>query len=167
MNYYTADQHWGHQNIIKLCDRPFTSKHEMDRHMIEQWNSTVTDEDTVYHLGDFGYKASVSYLEGIMQELKGKIIFIKGNHDKMTLTADSRCDRFESVHDMLEIDDDGHHIVLFHYPILEWPRYYNGSYHLFGHVHGNIIPSRLHPRQADVGVDVWDRPVTFNQIFDQ
>lgn len=165
MNYFIADTHFGHENIIKLCNRPFANKHEMDRVMIYQWNEIVTNEDRVYHLGDFGFKASASYLKKIMEQLNGQIIFIQGNHDQNTIKANNQCGRFTAVHDRLEIDEDGYHIVLDHYPILEWPRYHKGSWHLFGHVHGNLSKDKLSPRQADVGVDVWDfRPVTFEQI---
>lgn len=165
MIYFTSDQHWGHANIIKLCDRPFVSQHAMDDYMIQAWNDTVSDDDTVYHLGDFGFKASVSYLEGIMMRLNGKIILIRGNHDKNTLKANNRNPRFVSVHDRLEIDVDGKHIVLDHYPMLEWPGSNRGAWQLFGHTHGNIAISRLSPRQAEVGVDLWDfTPITFEQI---
>lgn len=165
MTYFTSDQHWGHENIIKLCDRPFIHKHEMDAEMIKRWNDVVNDSDTVYHLGDFGFKASSSYLESIMWRLNGKIILIPGNHDKVTIKAAIRCNKIEVVGKIHEIDIDGEHVVLCHYPMLEWPRYHKGSWHLFGHVHGNIAPSTLPPKCCDVGVDVWDfRPITFEQI---
>ena len=166
MIYFTADTHFGHENIIKLCDRPFANKHDMDHTLISNWNDVVTDSDTVYHLGDFGFKSSAAYLRDIMGRLNGKIILIRGNHDKNTIKANNQCDRFDSVHDMLEIDVDGKHVFLCHYPTLEWPRYHQGSYHLFGHVHGNIPSHKLDPRQADVGVDVHDyTPVTFDQLI--
>ena len=29
-NWYTADPHFGHENVIKFCDRPFRSANHMD-----------------------------------------------------------------------------------------------------------------------------------------
>ena len=54
MIYFIADPHFGHENILKLCDRPFSSVEEMDELLIRRWNETVSDEDTVYLLGDLG-----------------------------------------------------------------------------------------------------------------
>ena len=50
--YFTADQHFGHANIIKHCNRPFGTVAEMDEYLLEQWNNCVGRNDTVYILGD-------------------------------------------------------------------------------------------------------------------
>ena len=58
MNYFISDLHFGHLNIIRLDNRPFTTLEEMDNKLIENWNNTVTRDDTIYILGDFSwYKA--------------------------------------------------------------------------------------------------------------
>ena len=48
MIYYTADQHFGHSNVILFCDRPFKNVIEMDETLINNWNNVVSDDDIVY-----------------------------------------------------------------------------------------------------------------------
>ena len=45
MNYYIADTHFGHKNVIEFDKRPFENIAEMDRALITNWNSRVTDND--------------------------------------------------------------------------------------------------------------------------
>lgn len=55
--YYTADQHFGHSNIIRFCERPFSTVEEMDEVLINNWNETVSDNDIVYILGDLVFRS--------------------------------------------------------------------------------------------------------------
>ena len=52
MIFFTSDLHLGHENCIRLCNRPFSSIEEMDETLMENWNHKVTGTDTVYILGD-------------------------------------------------------------------------------------------------------------------
>lgn len=87
MIYYTSDTHFNHKNIIEFCNRPFRTADgqldvpAMNRHMIEAWNSRVTDEDLVIHGGDFGM-GSWKEWAGFRAQLKGRLLLIKGNHDR-------------------------------------------------------------------------------------
>ena len=56
MNYYISDLHLGHTNVIKFDKRPFSNIEEMENKIIENWNSRVTKQDTVYILGDFSWE---------------------------------------------------------------------------------------------------------------
>ena len=49
--WFTADTHFGHKNIIRYCQRPFVDVEEMNRVLIENWNSVVSPDDLVFHLG--------------------------------------------------------------------------------------------------------------------
>jgi calcineurin-like phosphoesterase family protein len=45
-----SDTHFGHNNIINYCDRPFSNVKEMNEAIIDNWNSVVKQNDLVYHL---------------------------------------------------------------------------------------------------------------------
>ena len=53
MLYFSSDHHFFHANVIRYCNRPFGSVQEMNEALILNWNKTVTNDDIVYHLGDF------------------------------------------------------------------------------------------------------------------
>lgn len=62
-----------------MCNRPFDSIEEHDAKLIENWNSVVGTNDTVFHLGDVLFGGSMKWHE-IIGQLNGRIILIQGNH---------------------------------------------------------------------------------------
>lgn len=118
MNYYIADLHLGHSNIIKLSKRPFKTVDEMDETIIKNWNSRVKDNDNVYILGDFAYKTK--NIEEYLKQLQGNKYLIMGNHDK-TIIKDKKLRKyFVAIKDILMVEDQKTQIVLCHYPMVEW-----------------------------------------------
>lgn len=143
--FFTADQHFGHTNIIKHCNRPFQNVEEMDAYFLDNWNSTVKPKDVVYFLGDLSF-----HPEKYLPKLNGRIHFILGNHDRQSVYYYAKQPNVESVSHIKEIKLDKHFIVLCHYPLVSWNRSCHGSWHLHGHSHGKYHPQKL---SFDVGVD--------------
>lgn len=82
MKYFViADTHFGHEKIIRYCNRPFRTVEEMDETLIKNWNETVSKKDTVLVLGDFAL-GTKEYIENITKKLNGNKILILGNHDE-------------------------------------------------------------------------------------
>ena len=52
MNYYIADLHFSHKNIVRFDNRPYDTIEQMNNDLIKRWNDVVTDRDDVYVLGD-------------------------------------------------------------------------------------------------------------------
>ncbi len=105
----------------------------MEEGTVALWNETVSEEDTVYILGDFCYGNSHEW-KRILNRLKGNKVLILGNHDQKKIGNASQC--FTRIAPYMEINDGMYHLILSHYPILA----YNGSYRdnvfmLYGHVH--------------------------------
>jgi calcineurin-like phosphoesterase family protein len=78
--FFTSDTHFGHTNILKYCDRPFSSTEEMDEEIIRCWNSVVKPDNIVFHLGDFAF-GTIAQWETYRNRLNGHIHLILGNHD--------------------------------------------------------------------------------------
>jgi calcineurin-like phosphoesterase family protein len=161
--FFTSDTHFGHANIIRLCNRPFKDVEEMNEKLVENWNRVVPEDGTVFHLGDFAFGGSALW-NSIIPRLNGQIYLIIGNHDRKNLRQ-GYMDKFVGVLPQMQIQIEKRSIYLNHYPFL----CYGGSYRndadavwqLFGHVHSGPTSSgldcgrlvHLFPYQYDVGVD--------------
>lgn len=85
MKYYISDLHFDHTNVIKFDNRPFNSVEEMNSALIHNWNSVVKKSDIVYVLGDFCF-GNTERTNELFNQLNGKIILIRGNHDRILHT---------------------------------------------------------------------------------
>lgn len=165
--YFTSDLHLGHANIIRFQNRPFDSVEDMNTRLIQNYNSMVRKNDLVYILGDLTYKISVEESNRLIQQLKGRKVLIRGNHD---LKYDSHL--FEDILDYKEFNQEKIKYVLMHYPLLEWNGSYKGrSIHLHGHIHAqhgyNLKNRHDGILRYDVGVDANDYfPISLTSIRD-
>lgn len=142
--FFTADTHFGHANIMKYCNRPFSATEEMDETIISNWNQKVKPNDIVYHLGDFTFGDPNEYLS----RLNGKITLIIGNHDNRRCL---RFSKFANCYDLFQLRlSEKQQICLCHYAMRVWPASHHGAWHLFGHSHGGTAP---YGKSFDVGVD--------------
>lgn len=172
MNYYIADTHFGHANIIKFCNRPYKTVEEMDEELIFNWNNKVHHDDDVYIVGDFIYKQSVSP-EVYINKLKGRKHLIMGNHDHSWLKNIDGAKWFEDISPLkLIYDCDAKsHIVLCHYPLMTWIKEKQGAYMVYGHIHNHTedLPFwtliRDNAKMLNAGVDVnFFSPATIKEL---
>jgi calcineurin-like phosphoesterase family protein len=163
--YFVADTHFGHEDILRHCNRPFSSVEEMDRVLIERWNRMIPNNKAqVYIVGDFAFKDHEFYLS----QLNGKKILIMGNHDNMKSSAKQR---FKEIHDFGLVRkfrrpdaSVSRKIAMCHYKMQSWDGLNEGSYHLYGHSHGRLKESS-EVKSMDIGVDVWGyQPIPFEII---
>lgn len=79
--WFTADHHFMHGNIIKLCKRPYQNLREMEQDLVQKWNSKIGEDDLVFYLGDFSMN-TLAHKIFFPQLNFGKLVFIIGNHDR-------------------------------------------------------------------------------------
>ena len=176
MIFFTSDLHLGHANIIKHCNRPFSSVEEMDEHLLSAWNSRVRPNDTVYILGDLIFRSKVP-VDSYLSRLRGKKHLIIGNHDKGWMKKTDMSEHFVSVERFAEISDGQHKMTLCHYPLMSWNHIAKGSYMIHGHIHNSrdamYFPlMRQMPNLLNAGVEIngyhpvkLDELIRNNEVF--
>jgi calcineurin-like phosphoesterase family protein len=155
--FFTADQHFGHQNIIKFCNRPFKNTDEMTEELIKRHNNKVPKGARVYHLGDiFWRNIENKQAIDILYKLNGQHYFIWGNHDE---TVERVIKAYVPAlvpiiwaKDLYILNKEDNHprITLCHYSMQVWPGSHRGDWHLFGHSHGAL---KGVGKSFDVGAD--------------
>jgi calcineurin-like phosphoesterase family protein len=142
MYWFTADEHYGHANIIKYCNRPFKSVEEMDLHIMFLHNEMVGKNDVVIHAGDFCWCNNMRDMKSkYLQHLNGTHVFIRGSHDHWMP---------DSWHWMWTKTIEGVYVVVCHYAMRVWPRSHYGSIQLYAHSHNRLESIG---KQHDIGVD--------------
>lgn len=152
MDYFIADTHFGHRNIIRFCDRPFPDAETMDRALIANWNERVNDDDRVYILGDLLYRCVDPI--GILSQLKGRKHLLVGNHDHSWLNAPGARDFFASIADYAQVNDGAHVLIMSHYPMLSYYHEHRSNvFMIHGHIHN------------DTGIDYWPALVERERVL--
>jgi calcineurin-like phosphoesterase family protein len=166
MIFFTSDQHFGHANIIRFCDRPFADTDEMNDALIANWNAVVTNRDAVYIVGDLMFRLEIEP-EVILRQLKGKKRLIIGNHDKSWMPKVELNRHFESVEHYQIIAASEGKVTLCHYPMMS----FGSKWHIFGHIHNNkpdsfwpLLRSMDNALNASVEVNNY-RPATFDELI--
>jgi calcineurin-like phosphoesterase family protein len=176
--FFTSDTHFGHANIIKYGKRPFQDVRQMDEALIRNWNETVSEEDPVFHLGDFTLGENARrYFAALNGQIH--ILTLEWHHDARWLKAELGKERLvsRSGHPVrllpaltvlscaaLGTNQYALPITVSHYPLADWEASHHGAWQLHGHSHGTYADP--HGRKClDVGVDaVAYRPVSLKTL---
>lgn len=178
MNFYiTSDWHLNHQNIKTYCQRP----DDFTELILKRHNQTVTDNDTVFMLGDVAIGKKALAVD-LIRQMKGRLILVRGNHDRdkscgwwMENGFDFACDSFVF-----------RHVLFTHEPYGSWQKDraelslpQGCEYNVHGHLHniwdgfhpddGKIAetPIKLrYPWQRLFAIEYTDyKPVSFDKFL--
>ena len=143
----------------------------MHEALINNWNSVVNEDDTVFLLGDMGF-CGYEKLKVLLSRLKGRIILITGNHDDPSVikrllndgilfTTSHLC----SITIMGDEECPNQELTLCHFPMIDWYNKEKGSWMIHGHQHQLPETPSCSAVHYDVGVDKnnW-MPVSFEQL---
>lgn len=159
--FLISDTHYNHSNVIRYCDRPFKNVYEMNKGIINSWNSVVRNDDICYHLGDFGF-GNKEQISGWVRALNGRIRLILGNHDNHPVKWYLDCG-FDRVYDKSIIVQEKY--ILSHCPI-EFSSNLGPFKNIHGHVHNAtdyLIPTR---QRLNVSCEVLNYiPITIEEAI--
>lgn len=130
--FIVSDTHFFHDNILKYNRFNFNNIEQMNDYIIHCWNSTISKNDKVLHLGDFALGQNLEAIENIIKILNGKITLIIGNHDtpkKIKLYS-----KYFNIASVIKKNN----CILTHCPI--HPYLFNNEikFNIHGHIHNNV-----------------------------
>lgn len=155
--YFASDLHFSHDNIRTWESENrghYNSVEEMDADMIKRWNEMISEEDTIYYLGDFAFKSKKQEIIGYLEKLNFKeMVCVFGNHDNKSFRDAIK--QFSNIEgkwaDRLKVD--GKLLYLSHFPMVIGER--KGLYSLHGHLHSTESPNPNY--QINVGFDYTEQ----------
>lgn len=188
--YFTSDTHFHHKNIVSgtttwekndspygiQTTRDFKTLEEHDDALVNNINSVVKENDTLYHLGDWSFGGH-EQIKIFRDRIKCKNIhLIFGNHDQHIEPINSpyrklflSCDYYKQI--SLRVDRKWNQvqkvkIIMSHYAMRVWDKSHHGALHLYGHSHGSLPD--IGNRSMDVGVDTNNLyPYHLDEILDK
>lgn len=146
----------------------FSSVEEMTETIIVRHNEVVSRGDIVYAVGDFALKCSLEQARKARRRMNGNFYLVEGNHDQIAVKIP---EEFVWIKQLARIKPKGHGevppIVLCHYAMRVWHGSHKGTWHLYGHSHGQL-PEIDHSLSYDVGLDTSNfYPTSIQQVIDR
>lgn len=165
--YFTSDTHFSQARTLELSRRPFADVTEMDLVMMSNWNKRVTDNDIVYHAGDFIDPAKINELGKLLNNLNFKELhWVLGNYDRPVLNniinviKDSPRKIYLNFQEHIEYNNKKYVVV--HEPNDTKIFTDDDEIVLFGHIHGRAFAKK---DGFDLGTDYHNyTPISLEQV---
>ena len=196
--FFTADTHFGHRLMAlhrghapgadSRDDVTLEQVHAHDEDIVASWNSVVSAEDVVWHLGDLTLKQTAEIAD-ILRRLNGRIRLVLGNHDRahphfreraVTAQQELLSSGIEYVCTAAQVTIQGGSsgripVMLSHFPYRSdrsegrlfsaWQLDASDNWLHYGHTHSHAAMHADPPRQIHVGWDAWRKPVSEAEIL--
>ncbi len=165
-DFFTADLHFGHNNVINFKNtdgtkaRDFATVQDMEDAMVQMHNEIVKPTDKVYMLGDIAFNQ-----RGLdkVKQMNGIKILVKGNHDQLKLNK--YVDVFKDVRGCHVMNG----LVFTHIPIhVDQLGRFGCNVH--GHLHMNRVMQgdKIDPRFLCVSVEHTAlKPIEFEDMVER
>ncbi|MFT4165984.1 MAG: metallophosphoesterase family protein [Microlunatus sp.] len=97
MRYFTSDTHYGHQNIIRYCGRPYADVDHMNVDLVNRAAEMFKADDELWHLGDVALGTLDNTLAHLAR-IPVEVTLVAGNHDRCHPCNGKRGERFIEIY---------------------------------------------------------------------
>jgi calcineurin-like phosphoesterase family protein len=190
--YFWGCTHVFHKKDFIWQKRGYSSMEEHAEAIRNKINSTCTEHDILFHLGDGFLNSSIEQVEPYLHSLKPKIQYILGNHESSITKLYRKYRDYQYGHlinfnenteiypltyksitfwgNYLECYINKREFVLSHFPFKVFNSSARGALHCHSHCHGGLpssLPDAKEGLILDVGVDVFsERPVSLDKVLE-
>lgn len=190
--YFWGCTHVFHKKDFIWQKRGYSSMEEHAEAIRNKINSTCTEHDILFHLGDGFLNSSIEQVEPYLHSLKPKIQYILGNHESSITKLYRKYRDYQYGHlinfnenteiypltyksitfwgNYLECYINKREFVLSHFPFKVFNSSARGALHCHSHCHGELpssLPDAKEGLILDVGVDVFsERPVSLDKVLE-
>jgi len=167
--WFISDTHFCHEKEFLWQPRGYKSVYQMNLDLMDKWNCSIGEKDTIYHLGDVMLNDNEEGMR-ILSCLKGNIHIILGNHDSL-----KRVELYKQLPNVVDIAyadmlyiNKHINFYLSHYPTLvanfdDYKKLWN----LSGHTHTTDKFALKQHQIYNVGVDAHNGyPVNLDEIIE-
>lgn len=164
-SWVVSDPHFDHLNIIEYSQRPFCDVEHMNRTILDNWHQCIHKDDLVFFLGDMCFGRNSRSAKWWLEQLSGRIVYVKGSHDH-GIRSTSVGSNVLCVVDMCIAVVDGTSLLLSHEPYVRFSNRWKG-WIVHGHIHNRLPHLIPQYKQINVSLDVTDfKPVTMHHVLD-
>ncbi len=187
--WFTSDWHLGHlgpkAGTPLWQSRGYSSAVAMTTGIINKINELVKPNDYIFNCGDFCLNSTEEDFENYLSSINCQNIhYITGNHNSRIISAYKKVlmEKFGTldydvypiryknlifVGDYIELEVNGRHIIMCHYPIDIFNEMRRGTYMLCGHSHYTYPKTRsdcIENKRLDLSWDGHSKLLTIDDI---
>lgn len=163
-----SDLHLNHDKDFIYKVRGFSSIEEMNKILVENYNSLIQDQDKVYILGDICLGTDFTLIYNTLKELKGQKYLAIGNHDtdkKIEFYKEYKF--FKDIQFGYRIKKKKKIFLLTHYPTIVENTTNDSVYNIHGHTHSFNLFDQQYPYCINVSVEACHNyPINLDDIIE-
>lgn len=157
--FFTSDTFFGRTK--SALERGYEDTEQMVDDMIEKWNSSVKEDDVVYHLGNFAWDPISA--ETAINLLNGKIFFLSGEYDSFMSSISLIKVGVHTIFTNQIGSMKDQRFIVTHWPLLNWPGKDDG----YLQFHAGDLKSDFENNRINVNCSNWgNKPVSLDVILD-